>query len=251
MSTTLTSNVPTEHERNSSAEHIARLPQESFSKPCTQRVVLMLLLFAMWPCGCTYSGGELLYALGVGTGPLVDAEFQLTDGPVLILIDDPSQRIDWPPTMRYLFDDLAQELLKHQAAKKIIPLQTVDQLKQTTRHFSKRGCREIGELAKAEQVLWIEVQDFLAEQQITEVGVAAYLTVTVKVINALEKENRGRARLWPASPRGEEIAVSMTGSEVALAKTKDGTAKDLARRLAVKTARRFYEHRLSGLEVEE
>lgn len=251
MSTTLTSDVSTNHSRSSSAEDIALTSRKNIYRRSTQRAIVALFVFATSSAGCTYSGGELLYALGIGSGPLVEAEFQLTDGPVLILIDDPVQRVDWPPTTLYLFDDLAQELLKHEAAKKIIPRQTVDGLKQTTQQYSKRGCREIGELAGAEQVLWIVVQDFLAEQQITEVGVAAYLTVTVKVINVLENEHSGRVRLWPASPRGEQIAVSMTGSEVALARTKDGTAKNLARRLAIKTAKRFYEHRLADFELDQ
>jgi hypothetical protein len=200
--------------------------------------------------GCTYSGGELLYLLGAGRHELVEAKFILTDGPVLILIDDPSQRIDWPPVPRYLFDELAQQLLINQAAIKLVPHQTLDRLRQSDADFSKHGCREIGELAGAEQVLWVEVQDFLAEEEVTETNTAAFLTAAVKVINVLETKSASRVRLWPQNPRGQVVSVSMTGSEVLIAKTKDEISKELAFRAAEAVAKFFYDHRLGDFERE-
>lgn len=201
--------------------------------------------------GCSYSGGELLFALGMAKGPLVEAEFQLTDGPVLILIDDPAQRMDWPAASGYVFDSLSQELLRHRAARKIVPPETLHQLRQSLPDFASRGCREIGELAGAEQVIWIEIEDFLAEEQVADVGDAAYLAVTAKVINVKEKQSRSRVRVWPQSPRGKQVTVSMVGSEVALAKTKDAISKELAGRIALKLARFFYDHRLEDFERPE
>ena len=186
--------------------------------------------------------------LGVGRGRKVEARFRLTQGPIMILIDDASQRVDWPMTTMYLFDDLAQELLKHKAAQKIIPRQTMNHLRQSVPDFEKRGCSELGDSAGAEQALWIEVHDFFADEQIQDVTIAAHLTVTVKVINVLEKESRSRVRLWPASPEGRLITASLTGSEAALAKTKDAISKELARRLTVKIAKLFYDHRLGDFE---
>ncbi len=201
--------------------------------------------------GCTYSGGELLYFLGFGQGQKVEAGFQLAPGPILILIDDSSQRVDRPRAIRYLFDELAQELLKHEATGKIIPLQTVDHLRQSDPKFDKRGCREVGELVGAELVLWIVFQDFLAEVQIEYAGIAAYFTVTVKVINVLEKQHRSHVRLWPMSPQGHLVTVSLTGSEATIAKSKKAISKELAGRLAVDIAKLFYEYRLDAFEREQ
>jgi hypothetical protein len=200
--------------------------------------------------GCTYSGGELLYMLGAGKGRLVEAQFLLTGGPVLILIDDPSQRIDWPPVPRNLFDELAQQLLKNKAVKKLIPHQTLDQLRQADADFSKRGCREVGERTGAEQVLWVEVQDFLVNEDVTETDMAAYITVVVKVINVLETKSASQVRLWPQNPRGQVVSAGMTGSEVLIAKTKDAISKELTRRAAEAIAKFFYEHRLGDFERE-
>ncbi len=210
---------------------------------------LLLALVCTVPLGgCTYSGGELLYVLGFGRGQKVEAQFRLAKESILILVDDAAMRVDWPLTRTYLFDALAQELLDNKAAAKIIPRQTLDGLRQSVDDFEKRGCREIGEMAGARQVLWIEVQDFLAEEEVTEADVAAYFSVSVKVINVLEKERRTRVRLWPPSPQGELVSASMTGSEVSIAKTKDAIAKDLAERLAIKIAKFFYDHRLGDFE---
>jgi hypothetical protein len=181
----------------------------------------------------------------------VAAEFRLTDGPVMILIDDTGERVDWPMATRYLFDELSQELLRNKAAQKIIPPQTVDHLRQSVPDFDKRGCREIGELGGAEQVLWIRVQDFLAEEQIQDAATAAYFSANVKVINVREKESRSRVRLWPVSPQGHPIIVTMRGSEAGMAKTKDAISKELAKRLSVKIAKLFYDHRLGEFERKE
>jgi hypothetical protein len=213
--------------------------------------ILLVIACAAPLGGCTYSGGELLYALGFGRGQKVTAKFRLTDGPLMILIDDTGQRVDWPMATRYLLDDLAQELLRNKAAERIIPPQTVDHLRQSVPDFDKRGCRELGELGGAEQVLWIRVQDFLAEDQIQDATMAAYFSVNVKVINVLEKESRSRVRLWPAIPQGHPIIVTMTGSEVGMAKTKDAISKELAKRLSERVAKLFYDHRLGDFEREE
>lgn len=193
--------------------------------------------------GCAYSGGELLFMLGFGSEAKIDAEFRLTDGPVMIFVDDVGEYIDYPPASRFLFDDLAQELLKNEAAKKIVPPETIDQLRQTVPDFDKRGCREVGKLAGAEQVVWIQMEDFLADEKIFDANRAAYATATVKVINVLEEKRRTRVRVWPESPSGERVDVVMAGSEVQIAGSQREVAKEIMNRLAVKTAKFFYDHK--------
>ena len=78
---------------------------------------------------------------------------------------------------------------------------------------------------------------------------AAFFSVRVKVINVLEQD-RSRVRLWPALPRGHLITVSLTGSEVAIAKTRDAICRKLAGNLAVRIAKLFYDHRLGDFERE-
>ena len=106
-------------------------------------------------------------------------------------------------------------------------------------------------MAGAEQIIWIEIRDFLAQEQIYDANHAAQFSVTVKVINVLEKDRRSRVRLWPTSPRGYQISVSLNGSEVMLAKTCPAIARELASRLAVEVAKLFYDHTLGDFERDE
>lgn len=201
-------------------------------------------------CGCWYSGGELLYVLGFGRTQRVDAEYTLTTGPLLVLLDDPAERVTWPPARRYIVDDLQQALLRHKAAGNIIPQQMVHHLRQTEKDFDRRGCREIGELAGAEQVLWIQIDDFLAEEDFIDPANAAFLAASVRVINALEKENRSRVRVWPQSPEGSRVQVTLRGSKVAELKTKDSLARELSSRFAEKVAKLFYSHRTDDFQAQ-
>ena len=124
------------------------------------------------------------------------------------------------------------------------PRATLDGLRQAQSDFETRSARELGERAHADQVIWIEVRDFLANEQIADATTAAYLTVTVKVIDAKEKESRARVRLWPTSPEGHPISVSLPGDAVVRLKTRDAVSRELAKKLAVQVARLFHDHRL-------
>lgn len=198
--------------------------------------------------GCTYGGGELLYMLGFGKAQKVPAEFELTDGPILIFVDDFNEELTWPLASRYLFDALSQELLKQGAAKKIIPLETLNSVRSTRPDFGKLGAREIGVLCGADQVIWIEVKDFLAEERVYSASDAAYFRVTVKVLNPKEKKRRSRVRLWPVSPSGCPVETGISGARVSELKVKAAIAKLLAEDLSVKIAKLFYEHRLGDFE---
>lgn len=208
-------------------------------------IVVLLLLTVT---GCGYTQGKLLFLFGVGRGAKVEAQFRLTPNPVLVLVDDPGGRLDWPPAWNFLTDDVSEELIRRKAAQKIIPRQTIEQIRQREPDFGKRGCREIGEMAGAEQVLWIEVKDFLADPLITEASSAAYLAVTVRVINVLENESRSRVRLWPVSPEGKFEMVALSGARVMEAKTRDGISRALTTKLAEEIAKYFYDHRLGDFE---
>lgn len=166
----------------------------------------------------------------------------------MVFVDDVHERLDYPAARRYIWDDVSQELLRTKAAVRVVPLETEESLRRTLPDFPRRGCREIGELAGADQVLWIEIQDFLAEEMIVDARDAAYLSATVKTLNVLEKKERNRVRVWPESPDGQHLTVSMTGAAVAQAKSKDGIAKELSAKLAVQVARLFHDHELLEFE---
>ncbi len=227
MSTTLTSNP--------------LKPAKRF--PCALLATAMLLA-----SGCTYSGGKLLFMLGLGEARVLPAEFTLTEKPVLIFVDDYYERLTWPLASRFLFDELSQELLRQKAAKKIIPLSTLDGLRQSHPHFAELSAREIGELVGADQVLWIKVQDFLAEERLGGVDNAAYIHVTLQVLNPHETKRRSRVRLWPVSPNGHLVTFGISGARVAELQASAKISKELAAGVAVEIAKRFYDYQLGDFE---
>ncbi len=166
----------------------------------------------------------------------------------MVFVDDVHERVDWPPARRYLWEDVSQELLRTKSATTVVPIDTEEALRQTLPDFAKRSCREIGEQAGAEQVIWIEVQDYLADEDITDSSNAAYFAVTVKVLDPTEKKDRRRVRAWPDSPEGFYVNARMTGASVARAKTKDEISKELTAKLAVNIARLFHDHELEEFE---
>jgi len=181
-------------------------------------------------------------------GTRVDAKFRLGPGPIMVFVDDVQEHIDYPPMRRYIWDDLSQELIRSKAAQRIVPLESEDILRRTMPDFAKRGCRELGEMVGAEQVIWIEVHDFLAEEMIVDATNAAYLSVTVKALNVDEKTDRRKVRAWPDSPDGHYLTVGMTAAAASQAKTKDAIAKELSAKLAVQVSRLFHDHELLDFE---
>lgn len=210
--------------------------------------ILTLVLVVV--SGCTYSGGKLLYMLGLGEARVVPAEFTLTKEPVLIFVDDYRERLTYPLAARDLFDELSQELLRKKAATKLIPLSTMDGLRQSHPDFSELSAREIGELVGADQVLWIEIQDFLATEEVTNVADAAYLHVTLKVLDPHETKRRSRIRLWPVSPTGHLVTVGISGARVSELGSTARVSKELTRQAAVEIAKRFHDYQLDDFEKE-
>ena len=149
--------------------------------------------------GCGMQAGTLFYFLGAGRLHTVEAEFALTEGPLLILVDDLNERLTWGPARDRIAEELAKELLEHEAAAKIIAPQTLKRHRRTQAGFDDLKCTQVGRLVGADQVLWIDVQAFYAEEEVHDTTQAASLAVTVRVINPNERKDRAKVRLWPSN----------------------------------------------------
>lgn len=209
---------------------------------------LLALLALAQLAGCSYTGGQLLLFSGLFQGARIKAKVTLTKEPILVLVDDPAERVDWPIAKRLLEDDVAQALLKNKAAAKIVPPETLQRLRQSNPDIDERGCREVGRLAGAREVLWLEVQDFYIADNIEQLQEAAYFVVSVRVIDTQESD-RARVRRWPESSRGEMVVATRSASQVAKVQSdKNKVAKDLTVDLADKIAKLFYDHRAEDFE---
>jgi len=198
-------------------------------------------LWLIMATGCGFSSGEFLYMMGMGKSRMVEPQFTFGDEPVLVLVDDPGQVMNWPPAWKYLTDDLSQAMVKNEAAKRVIPRSTIENLRRSHLDFAKRGCREIGQLAGASQVLWVQIKDFLAQKDIQDASNAAYIIATVKAIDA-NSQKRSRVRAWPTSPTGYMVSARLAGSDVARLRTKDAISKELSKIITDKISKLFYSY---------
>lgn len=200
------------------------------------------------PFGCGVSGGVLLFHSGMVKSPTTAAEFKLAHGPVLVLVDDFDELLDTPERRIQFARQLSDELVTRKAAQTTIRPDIVNDLRREQRDFDQRGCREVGRMAHAEQVVWLRVRDFYAGEEASERGEAAKVTVAVKVINALEEKDKLKVRLWPSSYAGSPVAVELTVGEVGRAGSRDAVTKALGTKLAGQVAKLFYDHSLEDFE---
>jgi len=194
--------------------------------------------------GCA-AGLAGLYMLGAGEGQRVSAKYKLPPGVLLLLLDDRGL-VETPSFEPTVVDALAQELLRHKVAEKIVPYETIQRLRQVEPRFYERGCREVGELAGADLVLWVEVQDFALEKAPFDPERAALVTVTVKVINVLERERKSKVRLWPDTPAGYLVSAHVDVVKASRADDLAQVERELAQTLADQVAKLFYDHHLPG-----
>lgn len=222
-----------------SVRHLAKHPRAR---------VALALLAALPFAGCGYSGGQFLAATGLFKPPTVPAKFKFGPGPVLVFVDDTQELCYWPEAKTLLAEAVTQKLTQQGAAKQVVPPGKVEQLRRSDRGFEERGCREIGEQLEAEQVLWLQIRAFWAAEHATDARVAARIGVSAKVINVLELQDRGKVRLWPASPSGQPIEADLSAAQLARAETRDAIARALADALAKKVVRNFYDRPMDNVD---
>jgi len=189
----------------------------------------------------------MLYYLGAGDRQKTAAQFTLGKGPILVLVDDLGERVIWPEIRERLAGRLADDLLAHKATEKVISPQTLQLARRTQPDFDKRGCREVGRLMGADQVLWVEVADFFASEALEDVDSATRIAVTIKVVDPKGTVKDGNIRVWPVEREGRPVKVELSANDVNRARTRQAIAEELTSRLAVEIARLFYEHPLDDL----
>jgi hypothetical protein len=214
----------------------------------TTALVLLLAVSSLLLPGC----GRFLYLTGFGSAEQVEAKFKLTEEPILVLLDDPGDRLQWPPAEYLIFDAITQELLRTESAKKIVPFETIQRLRQTDEKYYDRSCRWLGEQAGAKQVLWLKIDNFLLPAHAMDVQDAAYVSLSVKVIDVTtEKGSASKARLWPQSPAGELVSASLPAETVTRLDDPRSVCSALGDAIGMKVARLFHDHQLGDTEKPE
>jgi hypothetical protein len=173
-------------------------------------------------------------------GEVIDPEYTLTKGPLLVMIDDTRNFVTQPKAIRELHATIAENFLEFDVNRRIIPLSEFRHLRQTERKLDKMKTREIGEKLGAEQILYVWVERFTLRAEPGAPLFQGEFAVRVKVLST---ERIRDVRLWPRSGSGRLcVATTKPVSEGGEVSATD-VAKKLGRKLGQKIAGLFYEHR--------
>jgi hypothetical protein len=193
--------------------------------------------------GCGQQFGAFLYWTGLYPKPTVKAEFTLTKGPLLILVED-----DYNVTQSHRIRDeiaarLAQELVGHKVNNRIIPLERLERVRQQDPDYDKIPADKLGRRVGAEQILWLKIIDYaVGDEQTEDPSEAAHMVVTVRVINC-HAEHRDDVRLWPTGREPHRLELSKTlGAVQGMGPERIELA--LIMDLVDQIAKLFYEHKV-------
>lgn len=190
--------------------------------------------------GCGPTFGALLYHMNVVSEPEIPARFELTKGRLLVLVDDDHELLTWPSAQVVLIDGLAAALEQAEVNHRVVRSSELNTARQRYARFAEQSIAEIGRRLEAEQVLWIQVEEFLADRSEEALSNAARFTVRIKVFDPAEGE-QGQ-RLWPDDRAGEYASVDLSPHEVQRYARSDDVARVLVEQMIQKIARFFYAH---------
>lgn len=173
-------------------------------------------------------------------GDVVEPQFELTKGSLLILVEDRRGVVTQPRALRKVHKTLCEKFVEYKVNKKVVPLETCERLQRTEKAYEKLSVRQIGEKLGAEQVLYIIAERFSLQ---TEPGAPLFKGEFVARVKVLTTESIGDNRLWPREPSGRRIAVTTHPIPADGDKKASDVADELATKLGEAVAKMFYQHR--------
>lgn len=212
--------------------------------------VLMCFACLLLVSGCGRYAG-LAYFMGAGRKTKIEAEFELPEGKVLVLVDDPAERVIWPRARQLLEHDLGEELLIHKAVKSVISPDSVARFRQSDQRFERYSASTLGDKLGADTIIWLEVREFFAPIEIEDTSTAAKIAVSIKVLTTHEEKRSDRVRLWPDDEGGQIVETVLNAVDVHKIKGDNGVSRELARRAAIRIGRLFYDHTVGDVDDED
>ncbi len=173
-------------------------------------------------------------------GDVVEPEFKLTQGSLLVLVEDPRGVVTQPRALRKVHKTICEKFAEFKVNREVVPLETSERLQRTEKGYEKLSVRQIGEKLGAEQVLHISAMTFSLQ---TEPGAPLFKGEFVARVKLLSTEAISDNRLWPREPSGRRVAVSTHPTPTDGDKKDSDVADELATKLGESVAKMFYEHR--------
>lgn len=210
--------------------------------PCAGRKTASLLAVLAAAAALTTAGCVQLAAVwaNISGGDIVDPEYTLTRGPLLILIDDPDSLVTEPHAVRQLHDTISSIFLEYNVNRRVVPFQNRQTLQRSTKDYDRLSIREIGEKLGADQVLYLRVERFTLYEEPGAPLFKGEFAVRVKVLTT---EGKREVRLWPREEGGKRVVATTPPTPSDGGKSAGDVAKELATNLGDVVSKLFYEHR--------
>lgn len=213
-------------------------------------LTVLCVVPAMLAAGCGQQFGALLYFMGVIPSEKVPAEFHLTTGRLLILIDDDSDQVSQPEVFDRLTKQIAKELADYpDRPTRVIPYAQVRELQQRERDFSQYTADHIGKLLEADEVLWIKVDVFQPGSiAATDVSRSAQFTVNLRLLDT-HAETRDEVQIWPESREPRRVSEGLSLAFVQEKNNDRIVAEELTDRLAESITLIFVDHEIDPADA--
>lgn len=181
------------------------------------------------------------YVLG-GATRKVDAQFQLPEGPVVILIDDFLDVVQPPLAKDVLHDRLIDELRDQDAVSAAITTrEEIARIRRFDPDFDKKTIREVGRAAGADTMIWIKPTVYDIYDNLDLAHTDGRFVVVVKVFN-IQAEDIQDLRLWPENRDGHQVIATMNVHDIRKSKSKAEVHRAIGASMAEEIARLFYKH---------
>ena len=197
------------------------------------------LLLAL-TAGCPQFGA-VLYHMGFGPNKDVEAKFQFPAGSVVILVDDDMDLVQPTLAREVLVDQLATEFARNEIAERVTRNDELARVRQASGNFERMPVREVGRRVNADTVLWLSVEDFFIEDDLSITVKDARFAVKLKVFDVHEESLR-KIRLWPPGREGKRVSATLSAHEVRACRNRAEVHRKLAAALADRIARLFYSY---------
>ena len=173
-------------------------------------------------------------------GEVIDPQYTLTQGPLLLLLDDRDSVVTEPQAIRHLHKTVSDAFLEYRVNRRVVPFEDWRALQRSARNDDRLTIREIGEKLGADQILYIRVGRFTLR---AEPGAPLFKGEFVARVKVLSTERDRDVRLWPRREAGHKVAVTTPPISSEGDKSAGDVARELAAKLADAVAKLFYEHR--------
>lgn len=199
------------------------------------RIGFLLLPLTMFLVGCNVFGAMVYY---LSPRQMRDAEFELAEGRVAMVIECARLEEENPVFARALSDKVNDLFTQHKVPTRIIPYRELAALRRANPDYQSWSIQRIGRELGAEQVLYARLDTLRFRETPDHPILSPYAAMRLKVIGTNELKNQ--ARLWPEDRHGREVTCSRPPVEAVDFEVSDAEAAKLGRDAAQIVARLFF-----------